>query len=824
MIQKLSPDQIAKIISAKSCEIRSNHPVSQVSIDSRKIFFGKETIFIALKGTHHDGHEFIEQCYEQGVRHFIVHENKFADFNDLAFPEANIYGVKDTLLALQQLAGWNRSLFRGPLLGIAGSNGKTIIKEWLGQLLSMYYQTAKSPKSFNSQIGVPLSLFSIAAYHQAAIIEAGISEPGEMQALEAMIKPSIGLLTNIGSAHDKNFHSRIQKLEEKIKLFTSCQLIIYRKDQTKVAEVLAKNFAPERLVSWSDHSEADYILQVKKDVDRCRIILFRPDLSMFTFTTPFTDEASLENLRHVIVAALTLGLSFQQIQDGISQLSPIDMRLTVKEGLRQCTLIDDTYNNDLGGLEVALDFMETQRQKKHRKLILSDFPQLKNQKEVYQRVSQLVDHYGIDQLIGIGTNIQKELAHLKPRAVFFKDTEEFIQSQVLQQFEQDLVLIKGGRSFAFERIVHALEEKVHGTVLEINLNALSHNFFFYRGQLPQHIKIMAMVKAAAYGGGAAEIANHLQKLKADYLSVAYPDEGAELRRKGITLPIMVLNAGPENVEQLLLNELEPVVYSVRMMEIYGAYCKSAGKKLNIHLDIDSGMRRLGFDYEDLDQLKKLIAEYPKLTIKSIFTHLSGTSDPNHDAFSHKQLGDFESISNEIMTGLPYSPIRHALNTAGILRFPDHAFDMVRLGIGLYGISVEEKSLGQLRQVGTLKTTVSQIKRLKKGESVGYDRKGIMPTDGQIATIALGYADGFDRRFSNGNGYVLINGQKAPVIGNVCMDMTMVNITGIPVKEGDPVVVYGEGIDLHKLAESIGTIPYELLTNISSRVKRTYYLD
>ncbi|WP_158858778.1 bifunctional UDP-N-acetylmuramoyl-tripeptide:D-alanyl-D-alanine ligase/alanine racemase [Lunatibacter salilacus] len=824
MVKKIKLTELAGLFEATILSDGNQGYISSICIDSRRIYPEPEILFVALPGEKTDGHSFLKAAYEGGVRNFLVQKGRYETGLLRNYADTTILLVCDTLRSLQFLAAWNRNQFQGPVLAITGSNGKTIVKEWLGQLLEQHYRVVKSPKSYNSQIGVPLSIFTMAVDHQVAVLEAGISQPGEMRNLEEMIRPTIGLFTNLGTAHDGNFSGKDEKLKEKALLFSGCQYIIYRKDQLAVAAYFQSTFMPERLISWSETEGADYTLAVRKEPNKTKIILLRPDLSLFTFNCSFSDEASLENLRHVIVACLTLGLSPTQIQDAIPLLRSVDMRLTVKAGLRQCTLIDDTYNNDLGGLVVALEFMQVQRQKRRRKVILSDLPQLGSSKNSYHKVKTLLDHFKIDEIYGIGMEIGRHLTSLEVRGKWFANTDEFLRTADLTTFDNDLILIKGGRTFAFEKIVQALEERIHGTVLAINLNALTHNYFFYRKRIPKGTKVMVMVKAAAYGGGATEIANHLQKLKADYLSVAYPDEGVELRNSGITLPIMVLNAGIENFSQMQAFQLEPVIYSTEILTAIGTFSQLEGKITAVHLDLDTGMRRLGFEKKDLGQVRELLARYPLIRIKSVFTHLAGSDESQHDDFSLKQLSLFDEMNGILQSFLEYIPLKHALNTAGILRFPEYAMDMVRLGIGIYGIAVDEGSKGQLQQVGTLKTTISQVKTLNAGETVGYGRMGTRDRTTRIATIAIGYADGFDRRFSNGKGFGLVHGKKVPVIGNVCMDMTMLDIGDIPAKAGDEVTIFGEGIDLKELAKEIGTIPYELLTHISNRVKRVYFLD
>ncbi|MDN3669229.1 bifunctional UDP-N-acetylmuramoyl-tripeptide:D-alanyl-D-alanine ligase/alanine racemase [Echinicola jeungdonensis] len=820
MIQFLGINRIASIVQGKISQNPSPQEVQQIVTDSRKIVRGEETLFVALKGFKFDGADFIDGAYQEGVRNFILKEGNISSH----IPQANVIQVPDPLAALQALAAWNRKQFTGPVVSITGSNGKTIIKEWLGQILSRKHNLAKSPKSYNSQVGVPLSLFGIEAFHQVAVIEAGISQPGEMEKLQKMIQPDIGIFTNLGTAHDEGFSSREEKLKEKAKLFGNCKFIIYRKDQEMVSQYLESNFPASQLISWSDKPGADYTLSVKKEEGQSKITLFKPDLSIYTFHCRFEDEANLENLRHAIVAALTLGINMDEIQESIPQLKPIEMRLTLKPGINQCLLIDDTYNNDLAGLDIALEFLQNQRPKRRKILMLSDLLEAGESHKVYQRVSQLISHYQIDKIYGVGKDIVLLEKSFPEKSLFFPNTKELLDHLDRENFQDDLILIKGARKFEFEQVVNRLQERIHGTVLEINLNALSHNFNFYKRRLKPSTKLMVMVKAFAYGGGATEITHHLEQLKADYLAVAYTDEGVALRNDGIQLPIMVLNPVPESFHNLLKYKLEPVVYSLSFFKQLGQFCKSFKGKVKIHLDLDTGMHRLGFSQRDLEDLNRLIVEYPELEIASLYTHMAGADEAAHENFSMQQLELFKKMGDKIKSYLGYQPLMHALNSAGIIRYPDYQFDMVRLGIGLYGVEVNGLFEKALDPISCLKTTVSQIKKLKKGETVGYGRKGVMPEDGQIATIAIGYADGYDRRFSNGKGYVLIHGQKAPVIGNVCMDMTMVNATGIDVREGDEVIVYGQDISLKTLAQSIGTIPYELLTNISSRVKRVYYLD
>ncbi|SIS63539.1 bifunctional UDP-N-acetylmuramoyl-tripeptide:D-alanyl-D-alanine ligase/alanine racemase [Belliella pelovolcani] len=822
MIRRLNLQEISEIVGNAQETLVEVPEVLHIIIDSRAVIQPDQSLFVALKGAKFDGHDFITELYDLGVRNFLV-KNGYQVPSGISH-EVNLIHVKDTRKALQQLAAYQRGLFDKPVVAITGSNGKTIIKEWLGQILSQQFAVAKSPKSYNSQVGVPLSVFGIEAYHQVAVLEAGISKPNEMQALAEIIKPDIGIFSNIGTAHEEGFESMQQKLQEKVLLFKDARYLIYRKDQAAVAAYLEQKFESSRLISWSEHPGADYTLSIKKDSERTKIILLKPDLGMFTFQVAFADEASLENIRHVIVAALSLGMSEPQIQEGINHLKAVDMRLTLKSGYNESIIIDDTYNNDLAGLKLALDFMAAQRPKNRKVLILSDLMQVGKADEVYQEVGNLIHFYQIDLLIGVGLDIARLRGILSCEQRFYSNTEELLVDLREDTFENDLILVTGARTFGFERIVNKLQQRIHGTTLEINLNALTHNYNFYKTKVNPSTKIMVMVKAFAYGGGATEIANHLQQLKADYLAVAYTDEGVALREQGIKLPIMVLNPSQDAFHLLQKHELEPVVYSPSFFRQLGKYCRTQHASMKIHLDLDTGMHRLGFDISQLAELKELIQQFPELIVASLYTHLVGADEATHEDFSIKQLELFSKMCSQVSNFLGFMPLRHALNSAGIIRYPAYQFDMVRLGIGLYGVEVNGLFDTALRPISSLKTTISQIKTIEAGETIGYSRKGKMKNSGKIATIAIGYADGYDRRFSNGKGYVLIQGQKAPIIGNVCMDMCMVDITGIDAKEGDEVLIYGPGISLKELATQIGTIPYELLTNISSRVKRVYYLD
>lgn len=823
MLVPLTLPLLEQILGSKGLGLAPSQGITQISIDSRQVLHPEQTLFVALKGAKADGITFVDSLIEAGIRCFLVAKN--ASLPASWLEKACFIPVSDTRAALQSLASFQRGEFTKPIVGITGSNGKTIVKEWLGQVLSQQFAVAKSPKSYNSQVGVPLSIFGIQPYHQVAILEAGVSKKGDMDTLAGMIRPDLGIFTNIGSAHEEGFAGINEKIAEKLKLFAGTKLLLYCKDQDLLAHTIEQQVAEENRISWSKNPGADFSISWKSLESSSRIVMMKQDLQTHTFQVPFTDQASLENVTHVILAALSLGQEAPTIQEGLSHLKPVDMRLTLKPGLNESLLIDDTYNNDLAGLRVALEFLSQQRPKRSKILILSDLLQQGLPEKIYTEVAELIQSYGIDRIIGVGTEIQRLEKLVDIPTSTFESTELLLQKLDPDQFQNDLILLTGARSFAFEKIVNRLQQRIHGTTLEINLNALTHNFNFYKRQLAPSTRVMVMVKAFAYGGGAAEIANHLQTLGADYLAVAYTDEGVSLRKQGIQLPIMVLNPVEESFDLLYQYQLEPVVFSPEFFRKLGNFARNQGLPLSIHLDLDTGMNRLGFEQAQVEELNDLLLDFPELKVASLYTHLVGADEEAHHDFSVQQLQLFMKMSEAIGSKLGYQPLRHALNSAGIVRYPDFQLDMVRLGIGLYGVEVTGKHDSSLKAVSNLKTTISQVKTLAPGITVGYSRKGSLPEGGRIATLAIGYADGYDRRFSQGKGYVLLHGKKAPVIGNVCMDMVMVDVSAIPeAKAGDEAIVYGEQISLKELADQIGTIPYELLTNISGRVKRVYYLD
>ncbi len=812
--------------------------------DSRQLIFPQQTLFFAIKGEHHDGHQFLAELYQKGVRQFVVEHKALTDkliATLESFKNAQIWEVDSSLKALQEVAKQHRLQFEIPVIGITGSNGKTIVKEWLGQLLSPDFRIAKSPKSYNSQIGVPLSVWQLNDTHTLGIFEAGISLPQEMKALQEIIRPTIGIFTNIGSAHDEGFRSRKQKVTEKLRLFTQCKQLIYCADYSDISEEIRLILQPVNpnceLISWGKTENCTVQVEWHKD-DAQTYIVMKSAIELYDnqlFAVPFTDEASVENVIHCLILMLSMDIPSAEIRQRVSRLRPISMRLELKEGVNKCYIIDDTYNNDLVGLTIALNFLSQQEQRSQKIAILSDLLQTgQKEEDLYSQINTLLTQKGVQKLIAIGEAFARNAQVISIEASYFATTDAFLSKLSLDSFEDALLLIKGARTFQFERIVHRLQQKVHGTILEINLDALTHNLNFYRNKVGNDTRIMAMVKAFAYGSGSAEVAQLLQFHRVDYLAVAYADEGVVLRQNGIELPIMVMNPSSATFNKLVEYQLEPEIYSHKILdewlEFISLYSDKAQGDDNtviidkIHLKLDTGMHRLGFTDADLPALIQKLKQNPSLQVASIFSHLVGADEAVHNEFSRLQYERFMTGSAQLEEALGYRPLRHILNSAGIVRFPEYKLDMVRLGIGLYGVEVNRQEQRSLQQIGTFKTVVSQVKHLPAGETIGYSRTGVLEKASSIATIALGYADGYDRRFSKGIGKVLINGALCPVVGNVCMDMTMVDATGLPVQEGDEVIVFGKDLPITHLADQINTIPYEILTGISERVKRVFYKE
>ena len=807
---------IVSIIKAQWVGQNETAIVDSISIDSRSLQNDENTLFFALYGPNHDGHLFIEELIAKGVSHFVV--RKIPEGLEL---KAKFLIVEDTLDALQKFAAYYRSQFDFPIIGITGSNGKTIIKEWLNFLLSPDYNIIRSPKSYNSQVGVPLSILGINEKHNLGIFEAGISQMHEMDKLQKIIQPTIGILSNIGSAHDEGFSSVAEKIKEKLKLFISVNVLILNKNKTICAFINPKI----KQFSWcSDDKSADVFITKKNIGEVTELhVTYREDT--FPITIPFQDQASIENAIHCMMVMLYFGYNHKVIQARMALLYPVEMRLKVKNGIYNCTLIDDSYSSDFQSLKIALDFLENQKQHKKKTLILSDiFQSGLGNEELYSLVSQLIISNKINRVIGIGETIT-QYKNKFINCITFKNVSDFTNAFEKLNFENETILIKGARNFHFEEIVSMLEEKTHETVLEINLNAISHNLTFYKSKLDPKTKMMVMVKAFGYGNGGFEIAKLLEHHKVDYLGVAFADEGISLKNAGIRVPIMVLNPENTSFAAIIQHQLEPEIYSVKGLK---AFLKIAEQKklkhFPIHIKIDTGMHRLGFEEDNLEDLIQILKGNETVQIKSILSHMATSDDLNHDAFSKSQIALFEKLSTKIQTELNIKPILHILNTSGITNYLEAQYDMVRLGIGLYGISNDKEEQKELENVGTLKSIISQIRTIDKGESVGYGRRFIADRSTKVATIPIGYADGIRRSWGNGVGYVTINGKQAKIIGSICMDMLMVDVTDIDCKEGNTVIVFGENPTVPFMAKQLNTIPYEILTSISQRVKRVFFRE
>lgn len=820
---------IASVINATiSGNGNTDTAIKNLLIDSRKLSNAETSLFFAIKGERHDGHAYLIDLYEKGVRHFVVSS---LPPNNYVFNNSVFLLVKDTLLALQYLCAFHRKQFKIPVIGITGSNGKTIVKEWLYQLMREDKNIVRSPKSFNSQVGVPLSVWQITEENKLGIFEAGISKTQEMSLLETIIRPTIGLITNIGQAHDESFENQKQKVDEKLKLFVNSEVLIYCKDYLLVHNEISINkaFKDLQVFSWSRKLRSDLLIgRITKGVADTKIQgIYKNDF--IHINIPFTDEASIENAIHCWAMLLYLGYENPVIAERMRFLSPIAMRLELKEGINNCSIINDSYNSDLGSLAIALDFLNQQKQHPKKTLILSDILQSgRNEETLYREVAELIHKKGVSRLIGIGDGISNQTKQFDVEKTFYRSTDEFLKEFNNSFFRDETILLKGARAFGFEAISKIIQQKAHETVLEINLNAIVHNLNYFRAKIKSDTKIMAMVKAFSYGSGSFEIANILQFHRVDFLAVAYADEGIELRKAGITMPVMVMNPEEQSYDSMLQYNLEPEIYSFRVLSLFEETLKrsehDSDHPIPIHIKLDTGMHRLGFDEDEVNELIVRIKNNKHLTIKSVFSHLAATDESEHDDFTWQQIKRFNEMSEKIKSHFTYPIMKHILNSAGITRFPDAQFDMVRLGIGLYGIGAGTSEQSQLQNVSTLKTSISQIKNIPANETIGYSRKGIATRDIQIATVPIGYADGLSRKLSGGKGKMIVNGQYAPIIGNVCMDMCMIDITDINASENDEVIVFGEAYPITEVAKDVGTIPYEILTNVSRRVKRVYYQE
>ena len=790
--------------------------ISQILTDSRQSANTQHTLFIAIKGDRHDGHNYIKHLIEKGFKYFIVHH----DYNENADKGIYFLRVDNTLSALQALATYKRKLFHADVIGVTGSNGKTIVKEWLHQILSQSFSTIKSPKSYNSQIGVSLSVWPLNSTYSTAIIEAGISQNGEMARLSNIVNANYGILTNLGSAHDEGFSSRTEKLKEKLLLFKQAKFLVYRKDHTLIDDYLSSCSYFFEQISWSTNADGAVYQVTFNKKQACTFISIWKESMSWNFSVAFTDEASLENVTHCIIFCLAKGIKFNFLQESLSKLHSVTMRMEIQAGINNCHLINDAYNNDLIGLKMALDFAFQQFPDKKHSLILSDFLQAgDNEKELFFELEKLLASYNLHQVFSIG----EKLAKLSFFDKHWKTTNLFLNDKFSSFFDEEVILIKGARVFAFENIVTALTQKKHITELSINLNAIAHNLNYYRSKLKYDTKVLVMVKAFGYGSGSHEIAHLLQYQQVDYLGVAYVDEGVSLRKAGIQTPILVLNTSTHELDRVVNYKLEPEVFSFRQLQEIIDFTHKRKTKIGVHIKVDTGMHRLGFLGEEIAKLSTILEQNQQLEVKSIFSHLAASEDINEDEFTKYQFSVFKRAVSQIESKIKKTCMKHILNSSGISRFPDAQFDMVRLGIGLYGISNIHAEQSQLMTVGTLTTSISQIKKITKGETIGYNRKGkVLELAKMIGIIPIGYADGYDRRLGNGVGKVHIKNKGfAPTIGNICMDMCMIDLTGLDVKENDNVELFGVNMPVSNLAKLMKTIPYEVLTNISERVVRVF---
>lgn len=807
--------KIATIIDGRGMGNHQNVVIESLATDSRTLGDAAHTLFFAIKAQR-DGHEFVADAYQNGVRNFVVS----TDLPSQNYPDANFIKVVDTLRALQKLAAYHRKQFDLKVIGITGSNGKTIVKEWLYQLLNADFQIVRSPKSYNSQIGVPISVWQIDQRDTLGIFEAGISAPNEMANLAAVIAPDIAILTNIREAHDEGFQNRTQKLTEKLKLFDQAALLIYSPDHWMKGIILPS----QKSFTWSFTQSADLQVVDVFSSDGYASIHVNYRGKTITAKIPFTDAAAIENAVICWASLLAMGYGLEESALRLSTLQRVGMRLQLINGIEQCSIIDDSYSADFSSLAIALDFLNQQNQYPKRTVVLSDLQETgKTGQELYRDIALLLQQKKIDRLVGVGNNMMAHADLFNIESTFFATTDDFIAQVGQLNFNKETILVKGARKFGFEKIVKRLAQKIHDTVLEINLNALANNLRYYKTKLNANVRSMAMVKAFSYGSGTFEIANLLQHHKVDYLAVAYADEGVTLRKAGISLPIMVMSPEPSAFDAMLRYQLEPEIYSLELLQQLLRFLPSEHQQLPIHLKLDTGMHRLGFEAHQIHDLCTLLQEETRVKVVTVFTHLVASDDPIHDAFTQTQVMLYEQMYQKLAQTLSYRPIRHVLNTSGVSRWSDYQFDMVRLGIGLYGFD-SALPKNTLQTVATLKTTITQIKTIAAGDTVGYGRRGVLANGGQIATVKIGYADGYSRAFGNGVGKMWVGERLAPTVGSICMDMCMIDVTGLDVKVGDEVVVFDQQHSIVDLAKEIGTIPYEILTNVSQRVKRVYYYE
>jgi Alr-MurF fusion protein len=823
----IKANQIPSIINCKLLSKAKNVIIDNLLFDSRKISHPETSLFIAIVTERRNGHRFIKQVYEAGVRCFFVCENENYNLAD-----AWIFLVDNPLEAIQALVTWHRNQFAVPVIGITGSNGKTIVKEWLNQLLESDYNIVRSPKSYNSQIGVPLSVWQMNIENNLALFEAGISQAHEMDKLEKIIQPTIGIFTNIGDQHNEGFLNVRHKINEKLNLFKHAECLIYNKDYEELNDCIvlfaSKQKHKIKLITWSKKNEADLqVVEVKKEKVQTKMkgIYQNNEIEIII---PFIDDAYIEDSIHCWLIMLLLNINHDDIQTRMKKLTPIAMRLEMLKGINNCTLINDSYSSDISSLNIALDLLSQQNQHKKRTLILSDIFQSGKEIELYEEVADLLKQKKIQRFYGIGDMLMKYknlfLENKKMASSFFKSTDDLIDQLDVNSFNDESILIKGARKFEFEKVTAELQERIHQTVLEINLDALIHNYKIYQTLLKKDTKVMAMVKAFSYGSGSFEVANKLQFEGVDYLAVAYTDEGILLRKNGINLPMMVMNADEHSFDQIIEYKLEPEIYNFKTLhKIIEATKEQGCIDYPIHIKLDTGMHRLGFDDVDINELIAILQMSKTVKVVSVFSHLSGSEEAELDEFTKLQSAMFIQLSDLLKEKLGYTFLRHLCNSSGIVRHAALHFDMVRLGLGLYGIDSSKKLTKKLQVVSKMKTVISQIKVVPATETVGYNRKGVLNRETKIGTVCVGYADGISRRLGNGVGKMLLNKTLVPIVGNVCMDMCMLDITDAgDIQEGETVQIFGNEILVSQLAEWAGTIPYEILTGISQRVKRVYF--
>jgi alanine racemase len=817
-----SISEIAQLCNGEWISQGAETPIYEIATDSRKVTEQQASslLFIAFAGHNHDAHQYIHELYKQGVRNFLV-EKKIE-----ALPEANIIWVNSTLQALQRIAAAHRKKFHLPVIGITGSNGKTIVKEWLFTLLKNDFRIVRSPGSYNSQLGTALSLLQIEKEDGLALIEAGISKPNEMELQAAMIQPDLVVLTHFGSAHDEGFENRTQKLQEKLKLAMGADVLVYGKDdaetEAQVNEFVKNNYI--KTISWSRSKHATLqVTDVKKNDTTSKLTIIYKSTPL-QLTLPFKDDASIENALTCLCVMLALERVDEDHLASFMHLAPVAMRMQMKEGMNGCIIINDSYSSDLHSLQTALAFLEQQNPRLKKTVILSDLLEsgLPHQ-QLYSKVAALLKQKDIYKFIGVGKEIGEVLQHIQfPLQQVFATTDALINHIDTSTIADEIILVKGARRFAFDKVSSMLEQQVHQTQLHINLDAVVHNLNVYKSKIPRGCKLMAMVKAFSYGSGSYELAKILQHQRVDYLSVAYADEGVALRRAGIQLPIMVMNPEPQSFRQIIDFGLEPEIYSFDLLNQYIQALQQSSKAAPaIHIEFDTGMKRLGFEAVDVDPLLALLLQYPLIRVASVFSHLAASDEAKYDDFTQQQIELFKQITQLFCAAFPYKILRHIANSAGISRFPDAAFDLVRLGLGLQGIDPADTIQDALIPVASLKSVVSQIKYIKQGESIGYSRKAMADKDMRIAIVAIGYADGLNRLLSNRNGKVYIQGKACQIVGNVCMDMCMVDIENEDVKTGDEVIIFNDASSLKAIATACQTIPYEILTSVSGRVKRVY---